>query len=312
MAPLPADRLNAGSAFEVTGADLCGPYELKCGRRVSAKRWVVIFTCFKIRAVHFEIVETLSAPSLLNALIRFRSRFPSVRRLWSDAGTNFTGAARLLEDALISGTEKGGENLDLPIEWQRVPPHASHRAGVWERLIQSAKKILAALLGKCDTTLDVFRTVLHQAEYILNHRPITQLTADQSGFEALTPAHFLHPGMETEVKSPADPLGPVDVGDLRFAHNKSLSLIQGFWRRWSNDFVSQLRNRCKWNRDQKDIKVGQLVLLVEEMKARKDWRLARVTAVSGSDGRVRTVQIRTASGREFERDVTKIVALELD
>ena len=222
------------------------------------------------------------------------------------------GAAKLLEEALSPEKEREREEMNLPIEWQRIPPHASHRAGVWERLIQSIKRILAALLGKSDVTLDVFRTVLYQAEYIMNHRPITQVSADQESFEALTPAHFLHTGTTHYPTNQAEPLGPVSVGDLRFAHNRSLALIGGLWKRWSEEFLSQLRNRSKWSESKADVKEGQLVLLIEETKARKDWRLARVTSVAGSDGRIRTVWLRTATGREFERDVTGIVALELD
>ena len=311
MAPLPKDRVEAGAPFEVTGADLFGPYELLCGRRVAAKRWVVIFTCLKVRAVHFEIVETISAPSLLNAIIRFRSRFPGVRKLWSDAGTNFVGAEKLLEKALITAKERGEQN-PLPIEWQRVPPHAPHRAGVWERLVKSAKRILAALLGKQDVSLDVFRTVLHQAEYILNHRPITQVSSDPRDMEALTPAHFIHPGIQPNLPNQCEPLGHIGVEDMRFAHNRAIALIGGFWKRWLSDYLSQLKGRKKWQQMEKELQVGQLTLLMDDTKARKDWKLARVEATSGSDGLVRTVQVRTANGKLFERAVTQVIPLELD
>ena len=51
---------------------------------------------------------------------------------------------------------------------------------------------------------------------------------------------------------------------------------------------------------------------MDDTKARKDWKLARVEATSGSGGLVRTVQVRTASGKLFERAVTQVIPLELD
>ena len=51
---------------------------------------------------------------------------------------------------------------------------------------------------------------------------------------------------------------------------------------------------------------------MDDTKARKDWRLGRVTATEGSDGLVRTVQVRLANGKVFERAVTQVIPLELD
>merc|ERR1712035_176076 len=98
--------------------------------------------CHSIGRFISSLSLSLSAQRLFQQF-RFRSRFPGVRRLWSDAGTNFVGAAKLLEEALSPEREREREEMNLPIEWQRIPPHASHRAGVWERLIQSIKRILA-------------------------------------------------------------------------------------------------------------------------------------------------------------------------
>ena len=312
MAALPAERVTPGDAFEITGCDLFGPYELKCGRRTAAKRWVVIFTCFKVRAVHFEIVESLSSTALLNAVIRFKSRFPGVKEIHSDFGTNFVGAEKLLEAAVETAKRERGEELDLPIKWKRVVPRASHRAGLWERLIKSTKKILVVLLGKADVTLDVFRTVLAQAEYIMNHRPITHVASEAGETDPLTPAHFIHARVGIKLTRPCDPLGPVSAEDMRLVHNRSLALIHAFWKRWIDEYISQLRNRQKWLNAKENVKIDQLVMLTDETKARKDWRLARIVAVDGKDGLIRTVTVRTDNGRTYDRDVTKIVALEVD
>ena len=312
MAPLPVDRLSVGQPFEVTGADLFGPYELKWGKKGKTKRWVIIFTCLKIRAVHFDILETISAPSLLNAVIRLKSLFPAVRKIYSDSGNNFLGSEKLLEKAIANFAMAGESSATPPLEWQRLPPHSSHRGGVWERLIKSTKRILAALLGKGDVELDVFNTVLHRAAFILNHRPITHLSNDPSDLAPLTPAHFMLAGSDVIVSDPSAPLGPVGATDLRFSHQRGLNLINGFWKRWLREYVTTLRNRSKWQDVQPELQQGQLVLMVDELKIRPAWKLGRINALISSDGLIRTADVLTASGRTFRRDITKLIPLELD
>ena len=91
-------------------------------------------------------------------------------------------------------------------------------------------------------------------------------------------------------------------------------MVDAFWKRWSRDYLSTLRERQKWNKTKTDLKVGQVVLLVDETKHRNDWKTGRIVSVSGDDSHVRTVEIRSGArnGRIFSRDATKVVALELD
>lgn len=55
-APLPEDRVKDSFVFEVTGIDLAGPLFLKNG----SKTWIVLFTCAVYRAIHLELVMSLS------------------------------------------------------------------------------------------------------------------------------------------------------------------------------------------------------------------------------------------------------------
>ncbi|XP_072401108.1 uncharacterized protein [Diabrotica undecimpunctata] len=53
---LPADRVRDTTAFEISGVDLSGPLYLKSGE----KAWICLFTCAVYRAVHMELVTSLS------------------------------------------------------------------------------------------------------------------------------------------------------------------------------------------------------------------------------------------------------------
>ena len=74
MADLPADRLISDEPpFTRVGVDYFGPIEVKRGRCI-VKRYVAVFTNLKVRAIHMEVVESLTTDSCINALRRFIAR----------------------------------------------------------------------------------------------------------------------------------------------------------------------------------------------------------------------------------------------
>ena len=57
---------------------------------------MVIFFCFGTKAVHIEVVTSLSKEAFLDALRRFIARRGKPRTICSDNGTSFQGAANEL------------------------------------------------------------------------------------------------------------------------------------------------------------------------------------------------------------------------
>ena len=68
--PLSINRIREAAVFEVIGVDFTGPLYLKGGQ----KAWVHLFTCAVFRAVHLEVITSLSTTALLMALRRLISR----------------------------------------------------------------------------------------------------------------------------------------------------------------------------------------------------------------------------------------------
>ena len=96
-----------------------------------------LLTCLITRAVFLELVPSLETDGLIMAQRQFVSR-----EIRSDRGTNFVGAERELQDA-IRGWNNSKIYQELQqkgIKWTFHPPTAAHMSGVWERLVQSAKK----------------------------------------------------------------------------------------------------------------------------------------------------------------------------
>ncbi|GFV70271.1 integrase catalytic domain-containing protein [Trichonephila clavipes] len=91
--PLPPDRIHRVAAFQITGAYLAGPLSLRGG----SKAWIVLFTCAVYRAVHLDLVSSLSTESFIQALRRFWARRGRGSTLYNDNGTNFVGAANAVK-----------------------------------------------------------------------------------------------------------------------------------------------------------------------------------------------------------------------
>jgi len=116
---------------------------------------------------------------------------PEVIRL--DRGPIFVGAEHELKEA-IEGWNNAKIYQELQqkgVKWTFHLPTAAHMSGVWERLVQSAKKHLKAIVG--DRLLSEFalRTLFTEVEFIVNNRPIVAALNDPADFEELTPNHFL-------------------------------------------------------------------------------------------------------------------------
>ena len=77
------------------------------------------------------------------------------------------------------------------IQWLFNPAAVPHMVGVWERLVRSCKKGLDVVLENQVLTGDVLLTAIAEVEWLVNSRPLTEVSSDVDDFEALTPNHFI-------------------------------------------------------------------------------------------------------------------------
>ena len=62
--------------------------------------------------------------------------------------------------------------------WKFNPPGAPHFGGIWEKLVQSCKKAMIAILDNQSLTDEVLSTTMCLVEQTLNARPLTAVTDD--------------------------------------------------------------------------------------------------------------------------------------
>ncbi|CAB4031845.1 Hypothetical predicted protein [Paramuricea clavata] len=83
------------------------------------------------------------------------------------------------------------------------------------------------------------------------------------------------------------------------------SLVQQFWQRFIQEYLPTLQKRGKWRLKERQMKVGDLVLMVDYETPRGKWKLGRVEEVyPGKDGVVRNVLVKTQHGQYKSKPVS--------
>ena len=125
MGSLPKDRLTPYiRPFSYTGVDYFGPITITIGRR-HEKRWIALFTCLTIRAIHLEVAFDLSTDACILAIRNFINRRGLPTRLRSDNGKNFVGADQVAKrfSEVFDVARIQDELSSKGIDWQFNCPH---------------------------------------------------------------------------------------------------------------------------------------------------------------------------------------------
>jgi len=315
MADLPESRFSTEGPFTYTGLDMFGPFYVKEGRK-EHKRFVILCTCMSSRAIHLESMINMETDSFIQALRRFFARRGYVREITSDNGKNFIGAENewkkaydLMDHSKINAFLLG-TSCDIVL-WKKNPPSASHMGGVWERQIRSVRNVLTATLREHPTSLndESFRTLLSEAECIVNSRPLTVDNLNDSTSLPLSPSNILT--MKTRIVLP--PPGIFQREDMycRKRWRQVQYLANQFWFRWKKEYLMGLQNRQKWVGEKRNFRINDIVLVKDENLPRNQWPLARVVKVFVSrDNLVRRVQLLIPTSKsELQRPIHKLVLL---
>lgn len=312
MGNLPSARANQAPPFYHTGVDYTGFVDVKMNKGRGAKTtkgYIAVFICMVTKAVHIELVSDLTSSAFLAALNRMAARRGTPRHLYSDNGTNFVGANRQLVEQyeeiehIYKGDQLQREIAEMRIEWHFNAPAWPSAGGLWERAVRSLKHHLKRVVGVQKLTFEEYTTILTKLEACLNSRPLCPLSENTDDLDCLTPAHFLsgRPGL-TVIETRED---------ARTRWELTRKIFVEIWKRWKNEYLCQLLARSKWQEPQKNLKIGDLVVIHDDHIPVGKWLMGRITELHpGNDGYVRVVSLKTRNGH-MKRPVTKLSALPI-
>ena len=311
--PLPADRVNDVQPFQIVGVDYTGALSVRDGNSVT-KAYIALFTCAVSRSIHLELVYSLSSEDFIRAMTKFSCRrsYPSV--CISDNGTNFVGTATILKkiakDNLVTNYM-----LDNGIEWRFITPRAASHGGFYERLIGMTKRTIQKVIGKALLSKSDLETLIVQVEARLNDRPLTYASSDIRDLSPITPSSLImgHRIREFPCEIDFDQFNDPEFGTANFVNKLFLrrsKILQEFWRRWYSEYLTSLRERGNISSSVDLVRVGQVVLISENLP-RSKWKLGLIEdLIPSSDGITRSVKVRTSLGSVL-RPVTMLYPLEL-
>ncbi|XP_060561050.1 uncharacterized protein LOC132720844 [Ruditapes philippinarum] len=320
MSELPEDRVSPGPPFTSVGVDVFGPWNIVArrtrGGTSNTKRWAVLYTCLTTRAIHIEVIEELSTSSFINATRRFIAIRGPVRLFRSDKGTNFVGATDCMKIDAINVEDGPVRQLlnDNRTCWIFNSPHSSHMGGVWERLIGVVRRILESMFVdvRGDITHEVLTTFMAEVCLIVNSRPLVPVSTDPENPTVLNPTMLL-------TQKPCEEgqyLDEISLKDMYKAQWRRVQCLSDmFWKRWKIEYIQTLQQRKKWSTSQRDFKVGDVVLVIEDNCHRNNWPMGIITELYPSkDGHVRKVMVKLnrtgeSESKSYVRPITKIVQL---
>ena len=307
MADLSSDRLKLFALpFTVTGVDLFGPFYLKYGRHKKMKSWGAVFMCATVRAMHSEIVQDLSTEAFLHALRRFAARHGWPQTIISDNRTLFVGAEGELKKLLKEGRKNLQDfTMTHKLKWKFNTPASPHQRGFFESMVKLTKSALKVIVGQQTLSWNEMATVFAEVECLVNSRPLGYPSNDANDLQLLTPNHLVL-GRATP-DAPQGPFRETKSSRRRFEYVQSL--IQQFCQRFQREFLQRLMRRSKWTQKKRQLKVNDVVMMVDDNLPRGKWNLARIVEVlPGKDGVVRNVRLQTKSGT-YKRSAQKCCLL---
>lgn len=313
MGNLPRDRVTNVRPFLAIGIDFAGPLLIRRGTRkdTTEKCYVAVFICFSVKAVHLEVVTSLHTNAFLAAFRRFIGRRGMPARVYSDNGTTFVGADRELQRLWKSSEHQrqvGDFAVEHHIEWNFLPPRGSHHAGLVESAVKSFKHHFKRTIGLHVLTYEQLTTILVQIEAVLNSRPLVPMSENPEDLNILCPSMFLTGAALTQLPEP-------NLQHLNMTHldrwQVCQRLAQDLSKRWKTEYLNTLQQRNRWNMERIDLRVGDMVLLVDELTPSMAWPLGRVVETfPGNDGRVRVINVKTIKGI-YRRPITKVIYLPM-
>ena len=182
------------------------------------------------------------------------------------------------------------------IKWYHSPEHSPSHNGIVERIVQTIKKPLYKIFdGKLFTETEL-NTILTDCEATANSRPLsyTSESADDNNLLPITPAQLV-------IGKELIPL-PTDINSYE-NRKKSINIKQKwkerqqishhYWNLWKNEYLMQLRQLTKNFFEQRNLRKGDIVLLIKERVTKLDWPIAIVDEIQkGRDGKVRSAILR--------------------
>ena len=175
--------------------------------------------------------------------------------------------------------------------WEIRPANSPWRQGKTERRIGVVKRLLKSSVNDVKLTTMELQLFLFEATNITSSRPISvekRIPADGS-YNILTPNDLI---LGRAIGTRAEDDGNMDTSSKSACAQLVQDVADHFWKRWAAEVTPTPVIRQQWHAQQRNLKVGDIVLVHNSSKLRNKYKLAILTEVHVSqDGLVRSCTV---------------------
>ena len=308
------DKVNFQKPFNHTGIDFTGHVYVKFGDN-STKMYLLVFTCLNIRAIHIELLPSMTCKDFLLAFTRFCNMYGIPNSIYSDNASTFLQAMGIISHSHVDN-DFSSYLIKNSIKHVRIPLYSAWVGSAWERMIRTIKSCLYKTLGRKHYEYFTLLTLLSDIVNSINSRPLTYL--DSTDLSVLTPNCFIKSDSGRSVI-----FGHTGGSELSVPYRKDLvkalelreDMFSRFKDMWIDEYLPSLRENSRdlYQKDWENlVKLGDVVLISSSVKPRSHWQLGRVVALSPSgDGKVRSVTLKKADGTEAVHSINLLHPLEI-
>ena len=310
MGHVPNERLSPAPAWSYTSVDLFGPYSIKgeTNKRSRGRGYGVIFNCMLTRAVYLDLATDYSTDGFILVLRRFISIRGCPLKMWSDRGSQLKAADKEVRQIIAGLDEKAIIEFgsSKAFDWTFTTPNAPWQNACSESLIKSVKKVLKFVIGDQILSFSEMLTVLFETADMVNSRPIGRHPTSLEDGAYLSPNDVLLGRSTKEIPNTSFDTSSNLCVRQRFCQK----IVNAFWKKWTRDFFPSLIIRQKWHTSQRNIRVGDIVIMQDANALRGKWKLGKVSRADPSlrDGFVRNIEIQHGN-TTVQRLVQKVVVL---
>jgi hypothetical protein len=280
MGQLPMAQVTVTLPLLNTGTDYVGPFEIKSGNtgsKTTTKCYVALFICMATKAIHLELVSSLTYEAFIGTLKCFIARRGLIEHLYSDNGSNFVETNRELktffkpEEFLRHVHDYAAKTQ---FQWHFIAPNLPHFGGLYEAGVKSLKYHWKRIVSKALLTFEEFSTLITQIEACLNSCLLRALSNDPNDPSYLSPGHFL---IGAQLSSLPEPDFTNATMNSLFTWQQVQCFNEQLCKRWSSDYLNSLQQRSKWHNKRPDRQPGMPVRLREDNLPRTSWKLAIIS-----------------------------------
>jgi hypothetical protein len=326
---LPKDRTSCTRPFGIVGVDMTGPIyisydehdccqeppkkKMNSGRTAKSKDkgsgahkklqvYVMIITCCNTRALNVQVCRRLTSLEIAQAFQKFCAERGTPDRVISDNARQFKQLKKLYQEAVRLYISPKNPRM----YWKFIPTYAPWWGGFYESLIRPFKNILRSMLPRMRIRdyLQAER-ICKQAEACMNHRPLWGTPIGNDDVLAVTPFQFQCVSVNDKIPLHNNDTDLEILKQLKSAQSKAMATL------WYKVRMSHLNALQKFHRqrspkNEQILKVGDLVLLKNDMSARSFWPIARITEVHANEkGIFRTVSVEKYVPNEINSQLKK-------